>query len=169
MTGSLAKRAEGIYASLEPAHQEAIKPVFLRLVTVVDDAAPTRRRVGLSSLDDLDGQAGIDAFARNRMLVFDNDPDTRAPTVEVAHEALLAHWPRLAGWIDATRQDLILSRRLDEAIRDWESNEHDPSYLLSGGRLEQHQAWTTTTSLILTKREQEFLEESVSRDEALKR
>ena len=37
---------------------------------------------------------------------------TAAPTVEVAHEALLEQWDRLAGWIDEARDDLRTHRRL---------------------------------------------------------
>ena len=45
----------------------------------------------------------IDAFGKARLLTFDNDPATRAPTVEVAHEALLREWPRLREWLNETR------------------------------------------------------------------
>lgn len=168
VTGSLTRRAEAVYEGLDADQQSSIKQVFLRLVTVVEGASPTRRRVRITELGDLDAEQAIDAFARNRMLVFDNDPDTRAPTVEVAHEALLIEWPRLAGWIESTREDLTLSRRLDEAIRDWEANERDDAYLLTGGRLAQHQTWTSGTSLLLTEREQGFLASSTAYEESLR-
>ena len=169
VTGSVARRAETIFKGLSGEEQSRIKQVFLRLVTVVDDGAPTRRRIRMTELPDLDAQPGIESFAKNRLLVFDNDPETRTPTVEVAHEALLTHWPRLADWIDAIRGDLTLSRRLDEAIRDWEDNAANDAYLLTGGRLAQHQSWTSSTSLVLTTRQEEFLEASRIWDEELKR
>lgn len=164
VAGSVARRAEAVYESLDVDQRSAVKQLFLRLVAVADDATPTRRRVRLGEVADLEAEPWIEAFARNRMLVFDNDPDTRAPTVEVAHEALLTEWPRLAGWIEAAREDLTLSRRLDESITDWEENDEDDAYLLTAGRLAQHQAWTSNTSLILTDRESDFLEASTSRD-----
>ena len=37
----------------------------------------------------------IDAFAEYRLLSMDNDPATRTPTVEVAHEAMLRRWQQL--------------------------------------------------------------------------
>jgi DNA-binding SARP family transcriptional activator/serine/threonine protein kinase/WD40 repeat protein len=165
VTGSLSKRAESIYGDLTGDGQSRIKQVLLRLVTIVDESAPTRRRVRLTDLDDLDAQASIDAFARSRLLVYDNDPETRTPTVEVAHEALLTHWPRLAGWIDGAREDLGMSRRLDEARRDWEGSGRDPGYLLTGGRLAQHQAWTSSTSLVLTEPDREYLSESIQHED----
>jgi DNA-binding SARP family transcriptional activator/WD40 repeat protein/serine/threonine protein kinase len=168
VSGSLARRAESIYHDLDDDERAAIQQVFLRLVTIVDESAPTRRRVRWGDLHDLGAEAGIEAFARSRMLVFDNDPDTRAPTVEVAHEALLTQWPRLAGWIEATREDLALQRRLTEAIQDWQDNDRDAAYLLTGGRLARHQGWTETTSLALTETEREFLGASIDHNRRLR-
>ncbi len=52
----------------------------------------------------------IETFGRHRLLSFDRDPDTREPTVEIAHEALLREWARLRGWIDEAREDPSGSR-----------------------------------------------------------
>jgi DNA-binding SARP family transcriptional activator/serine/threonine protein kinase/WD40 repeat protein len=168
VTGSVARRAEALYETLESDQKSALKQVLLRLVTVIDESAPTRRRVTLAELADLDADPVIDVFARNRMLTFDNDPDTRLPTVEVAHEALLTQWPRLAGWIETTREDLTLSRRLDETIDDWETHDRDDAYLLTGGSLAQHEAWTSSTVLVLSKRQTEYLENSSAHDETIR-
>ncbi|HEX6299748.1 MAG TPA: BTAD domain-containing putative transcriptional regulator [Acidimicrobiia bacterium] len=168
VTGSVARRAEALYETLESDQKSALKQVLLRLVTVIDEAAPTRRRVTLAELADLGADSVIDVFARNRMLTFDSDPDTRLPTVEVAHEALLTHWPRLAGWIETTREDLTLSRRLDETIDDWETHNRDDAYLLTGGRLAQHEAWTSSTVLTLSKRQMGYLENSSAHDETIR-
>ena len=48
----------------------------------------------------------IRRFGEAGLLTFDRDPVDNAPTVEVAHEALLAEWPRLRTWIDESRLDL---------------------------------------------------------------
>ena len=50
-----------------------------------------------------------------RLLTFDVDPSDREPTVEVAHEALLRHWPRLRGWLDEDREALRVHRHLTDA------------------------------------------------------
>ena len=42
----------------------------------------------------------IDQLGRQRFLAFDRDHASGAPTVEVAHEALLTEWERLRGWIE---------------------------------------------------------------------
>ena len=69
-------------------------------------------------------------FGRHRLLSFDRDPVTRGPTVEIAHEALLAEWDRLRGWIDANREDVRQQRRLAAAADEWQAAGRDADYLL---------------------------------------
>ncbi|MCP5042759.1 MAG: protein kinase, partial [bacterium] len=140
--GALARRADAICSHLDPDTLDSVRQALLRLTSMADDGRPTRRRTKLGDLDDLHLSDSLDAFVRSRLLVLDNDPETRSPTVEVAHEALLTEWPRLAAWIDAVRDDLVLSRRLAEACREWESSDRDDSHLLTGSRLVQLSAWT---------------------------
>ena len=168
VAGSLARRAETTFAALESAEQHALHQALLRLVTVADDAAPTRRRVRLSELDNLGAGNGIEAFMRARLLVGDTDPDTRTPTVELAHEALIDHWPRLAGWIDDVRDDLTQSRRLDEAVVEWQASGEADDFLLTSGRLAQHTAWSDESMLTLTPTEHEYLRRSRRHDDDLR-
>ena len=169
--GALAASAEHLYATRNADGREAVRQLFLRLVTLGEGSADTRRRVTTSELSTLEideraMRAAIDAFGRHRLLTFDRDPGTREPTVEVAHEALLGAWERLGGWIDEAREDVRMHRRLSEGAREWESNGNDPSFLLTGSRLDQFEAWGNATSLALGLDERGFLGASVTtRDE----
>jgi hypothetical protein len=94
VSGALGGRAEEIYAALSDPAQDAARQLFLRLVTLGEGAEDTRRRVDRTELSSMEvDQAAmteaIDAFGSSRLLSFDRDPRTGAPTVEVAHEALL--------------------------------------------------------------------------------
>ena len=53
-------------------------------------------------------------------------------TVEVAHEALIRHWPTLREWLDEDREGRLLHRRLTEAAQEWEALGRDPGALLRG-------------------------------------
>src|SRR5262245_18049248 len=108
----------------------------------------------------------IDAFGKHRLLSFDRDPDTSAPTVEVAHEALLRAWGRLRGWIDTARVDVIAHRRLASEADEWELGGRDPSFLLRGTRLAQLETWAGATSLALSAGERGFLAASVEARDA---
>jgi WD40 repeat protein len=165
--GALAARGEQLYAARDAVGREAVRQLFLRLVTLGEGAADTRRRVLRSEVSGLDVapeamESALDAFGRYRLLTFDRDPATREPTVEVAHEALLRSWPRLRGWIDAGREDVRMLRRLADATTEWERNEREPSYLLRGSRLDQFETWVEGTDLAVRRAELGYLRASVA-------
>ncbi len=160
--GALATRAEELYGQLDRVGREAARQVFLRLVTVQETAEDTRRRVQKRELRALgvDPQMldqVLERFGEYRLLTFDRDPLTRGPTVEVAHEALLTEWGRLRDWITERREDLLLHRRLAEAVAEWEASSKSAEFLLQRGRLDQFESWAAGTDLLLTASEREFL------------
>jgi DNA-binding SARP family transcriptional activator/WD40 repeat protein/tRNA A-37 threonylcarbamoyl transferase component Bud32 len=162
VSGAVGRRAEQVHDSLSDAGRRAIQPALLRLVTVDDEARDLRRRVALhelmsSSSDASELEAATTSFASERLLTIDRDPLTRSATVEVAHEALLREWPRLRGWIEAQRDDLITRRRLHAALADWVASQRDDSYLPTGGRLDELLRWADSTAVQLTANEREFL------------
>jgi hypothetical protein len=166
--GALAASAEHLYTTRHPAGRHAVRQLFLRLVTLGEGAADTRRRVKLSELSTIEVDASamesaLDTYGRHRLLTFDRDPSTREPTVEVAHEALLGAWDRLRGWIDEGREDVRMHRRLSDGAAEWERSGHDPSYLLAGSRLDQFGSWGSSTSLSLGLEERAFLAASTTR------
>ena len=119
----------------------------------------TRRRVlrsellGLSSNGSRSSaiQTAISAFGRFRLLTFDHDPDTREPTVEVAHEALLREWGLLRRWLEESRADIRTQRQVTRSAAEWEASGRDSSFLVPGGaRLEQFMAWRERPTLAHT-------------------
>jgi WD40 repeat protein len=170
--GALGRRAESIHLELDEEGRTVARQMFLRLVNVVESGRDTRRRVRIVELRRLGFpeellDSVLESFGEHRLLTFDQDPVTRGPTVEVAHEALFAEWDRLNTWISEQREDLLLRSRLAEALAEWESAERAESYLLTGGRLTQHEAWTSATELSLTTAEREFLAQSRMREDQL--
>ena len=170
ISGAVAGRAETLYRGLDDPGQQAVRQLFLRLVTL-GDAADTRRRVERAELDTLDVDQGrlalsIDAYGAARLLSFDRDPRTEAPTVEVAHEALLSRWARLQEWIAAARDDLRAHQRLSSAAREWRDVDRDPSLLMRGAQLERFASWAAESGIAQTDLEREYLAESVAAREA---
>jgi len=168
--GALARRAEDTFRGLSDPAKEASRHMFLRLVAIGKGGHDTRRRVLRSDLTSLHEdsrpmEVALDAFGRARLLSFDRDPDTRAPTVEVAHEALLREWQRFREWIEGAREDVAVQRRLAGAMHDWRDAARDPSFLMSGARLEQFEGIVHGSTLGLTLDEREFIEASVSERE----
>jgi serine/threonine protein kinase/WD40 repeat protein/DNA-binding winged helix-turn-helix (wHTH) protein len=164
LTGALARRADELHQSAEPAEQEAIRHLFGRLITLGEGSEDTRRRVELDELAvDPPTQRVIDLFGAARLFTFDHDPSTRAPTVEVAHEALIREWPRLRGWLDDDRQGLRVHRHLTSSAVAWVERGRDDGDLYRGVRLDAAEAWTTSAAPALNPLESEFLEASVAR------
>jgi WD40 repeat protein/transcriptional regulator with XRE-family HTH domain len=170
VSGALAASAETIYSRLTPQRQAAARQLFLRLVTPGMGVADTRRRAGRGELDALIGEGALAeltaAFGQARLLTFDHDPASRAPTVEVAHEALLRGWPRLREWIDSSREALLTERRLALAAGEWAQSGYDPSYLVAGARLEQFVALAASEEVAMTSGERAYLEASRAAAEA---
>ncbi len=165
LAGSIGRRAETIFASLDDAARESARQVFLRLVSVQDDGADARRRVRRTELDQsvvaadsLD--AVLAAYGRHRLLTFDRDPASRSPTVELAHEAVLTEWARYRSWVGDARDDLITRRRLETATHEWLNAGSDASYLYGGGRLELAESWAATSGFQITDDEHRFLDAS---------
>jgi WD40 repeat protein/class 3 adenylate cyclase len=165
ISGALGRRAEELYAELADGGKEAARQLFLRLVALGEGTEDTRRRVPraeVASLD-VDQQAMatvLDTYGASRQLSFDRDAGTRAPTIELAHEAMLTAWPRLHRWIDVAREDLRTERRVAAAAREWSEAGQDPSFLLGGSRLEQSETWQATSGLAVTPEEREYLDAS---------
>ena len=166
--GVLSRRADDLFHRLTLHEQEAARQLFLRLVTITEQEQWSRRRVPASEIVAIDVdvvtmQSVIDELGRHRFLSFDRDHGTGAPTVEVAHEALLSEWDRLRGWIDEGRVDIARRATLDTALAEWSQSERDIDYLLSGKRLAEFERWRDTTTMRLTTVEQEYLDASLAR------
>jgi DNA-binding SARP family transcriptional activator len=137
IAGALATRAETLYADSDTAERAAIRSLFGRLTVPHETSADLRRRVPISDLgDDEPTHSALERFGTARLLTFDRDPTSRAPTVEVAHEALLRAWPRAADWL---RSDRDLRRTVDSigaAATTWELGGRQSGDLLRDRRLD---------------------------------
>lgn len=167
VSGALGRRAEEIYQQLDADDREIARQVFLRLVAVSAEGEATRRRVLQSELLTLSTdrprlQQVIAAFGQARLLTFDYEPVTRAPTVEIAHEALLRVWERLRDWLDDSREDLLVQRRLALAASAWDSSRRDASFLATGTQLAQYEHLMNNRALALNDSEIGYLQASLA-------
>ncbi len=172
--GALAQRAESLFAELGERGRTAMHQALLRMVSIEEGGARVRRRVARSELRALEvDQAALDdglrRFGAHRLLTFDSDPVSRAPTVEVAHESLIGQWERLRRWVDEESEQLVVRRRLAAARQEWAEAGEDGAYLLTGRRLAQFDDWASRTDLALSSDERAFLERSRAHDEARSR
>lgn len=170
VSGALAQRASEIYSTLNTEDSELTRQAFLRMITINEDGTATRRRIdwkelllGIQHPDKLN--AVINAFSRYRLLTSDRDPVTRTPTLEIAHEALIAAWAQLKLWIEQNRFDLQKRQLLRLAVEEWKNSQRDRSYLASGARLAEFETLLNHPIISLNPEELSYIGSSVHQRE----
>lgn len=168
VAGALAKRADEIYDDLPEEQQIIAARIFPRLVRLGEGTEDTRRRVLLADLfaseeDVSPVRETVDAFADFRLLTTTSDPETRRPTVEIAHEALIRRWQRLQEWLNANRDALRTQARLGVATQQWLENNMDESFLATGARLASFRELLENDITSLNTSEQAYLQTSINK------
>jgi hypothetical protein len=139
VSGALSRYAEHIYSRFDTDDQECTRRILLRLVQPGRDTADTRCRAMRAEFSDEDWQL-VQELADARLLVLDQD-QTGRETVELAHEALLGHWPRLKEWLVDDRAFRLWRQRLRRAAQDWQQDARREDHLLRGTLLAEAEAW----------------------------
>ena len=154
--GAVARLAESAYEQLSDTERDAARRIFLRLV-VSDGDTVTRRRADVEEFDPERDELSlrvITRLARDRLLTLGDG------TVEIAHEALVREWPRLAAWLEEDHQGRHVRQQLGESARHWGGRGRDPSELFRGARLLATLDWAGAHAPELNELEREFLAES---------
>jgi WD40 repeat protein len=165
----IAQTADEIHEGLPDTDRARMRELFIQLTRLGDegDARNTRRRVALADImvtdeDRAPLESLVARLADARLVVTSTDPATGSTQVEVAHEALLHHWPRLHDWIEANRAALKLGQELQGSARDWERSGRDAAYLEHRGlRLEEVRGLLAEQRLKLYRLDREYVEACV--------
>lgn len=166
---AIAETADSIYDGLAEDDRARMRAVFVRLTRVDDSATAgearrdTRQRVAKSELipagtDSAPYVALIAHLADARLLVTNISPSTQQEEVEVVHEALIRHWPRLTQWLEQQRDSLALREALNKAARDWTKRRRNRQWLLhAGSRLRECDELLKRFPGLFNQVEQEYL------------
>ncbi|MFD9435770.1 hypothetical protein [Streptomyces sp. NPDC060002] len=162
--GAIATSAEDVYGGLSSQQGHLARRILLRLIAPGDGTADTRRPASRAELA-CGTQDVLERLVTARLVTLDGD------TLELAHEALITGWPRLAGWIEEGRERLRAQRRLGEAARGWEELARDPGALYRGARLSRAEELFATKEHDepgddLTRQERAFLTASLAARDA---
>lgn len=100
--GAIGTRAEKVFNALNEQEQSAFTKTFNNLLDIKRSGKAVRRRANLAYFaSDLSATNLVNALTDARLLTKNRDSEGNA-TVEIAHDALLEKWPKLAGWIATT-------------------------------------------------------------------
>jgi energy-coupling factor transporter ATP-binding protein EcfA2 len=153
ITHSIARTAEAVYTGLDGVRQRLAKNLFLRMISPGEDTGGTKRRIPRHELDaeDTDLDVVLERLVTARLITVDSDG------IDIGHEALIQHWPRLRDWLATDRDSLRVHRQLTEATDTWEALDHDDGALYRGARLAAAEEWAPRHGDELTGRERGFL------------
>jgi WD40 repeat protein len=159
---AVASTAEQVYADCDEGERQILRGIFLRLVAIGDGTPDARRRVPPDELPADGASALVEKLARARLVTVDEG------SVQLAHEALIRFWPRLAEWLAEGRDGLRVQRRVSDAAAEWARQGRDPALLYRGTPLAAARTWGDRDAGLtgLTSAEQEFLDASSAAEAA---
>lgn len=154
---ALARTADTVYGELSIDQRRVARQLFLRLIAPGEGTEDTKRRVRRDEIDERPATLEVlEKLAAARLVAVDRD------RIEIAHEALIRHWPRLRGWLDDDREVLRAHRQLIQATEVWEAHDQDRGSLLRGARLTTAEKLAAGEQVAFTDREFAFVRASVA-------
>lgn len=159
---ALANTADRLYNNLNPAEQLTTRRILLKMVRPTQGLDVVRNRVLRKQLyDPTLAPARVDHvvnhLVRERLIRLLPGDSAANDQLEIAHEALVRHWPRLIGWLEEDRVFLRHRLRLTQMAEQWESLQRDESALIRGVVLEEAQQYADLSDL-----EKAFVEASIA-------
>src|SRR5262245_56399696 len=144
---ALARAADAVYDAMIPEDQTTARRILLLVGLAVDDRhEPTRMRVRRSQLLGSGEDPGrvervLDRLIGARLLRQSASEPGAPAEVEVAHEALVRNWPRLAEWLQEAQASLGERRRLEAKALDWVRRDRTRLALLDEVELREAERW----------------------------
>ncbi len=140
VAGALSAHAERVAGTVRGPDGDdgPLRELCTRLATTARDGRVLRRPVRLEELPTTLHPL-VAVLAAARLVVVSGGAG--GGTVELAHQSLIDHWPRLRGWLAADREFLAWRSDLDAARERWEAAGRDDGALLRGAALETAGEW----------------------------
>lgn len=143
---ALARSADAVYHSFSAEDQQIARRILLRLARPLSGAEPGVRAVRLSSLQknmQSDEQVKrvitrLQAAGLVRMRVGAMPDDTQ---IEIAHDALVRHWPTLVNWLRTEQSALEVRRNLETKAQEWVRLGRGNAALLDAVALAEAERW----------------------------
>ena len=152
VAGAIGRTADQIWERLDDDQRRAARQLLLGLVHTADGTADTRRLATWAELgDDPLTRQVVSTFADGRLLTVDERG------VELAHEALIRTWDRLAVWLEESRDELRTRERIEAAAREWERAGRHPDLLYRGTPLAAALEWRASLTHSLPEPSESFL------------
>ena len=155
---AIVKQADKLVDRLDQNERAAVPGLFTALVQVGEQRSDLRRRARFAELTKA-ARTVARRFADARLLVTSRDFRNGEELVEVAHEALLRHWPKLKEWVASRRDALLTIRQLQSDCAGWLARGKPKGYVWSHERAREAAAAFAELGdeLVLSSDERAFL------------
>jgi DNA-binding SARP family transcriptional activator/WD40 repeat protein len=155
LAGALEAAAEECYSRLDDAERGAARHVLVRMA-LRTGSGWVRRPITLVQTEPVDAaeQQALAALISARLVVASDE------RVEIAHDALFVHWPRLREWLDERSIAADLLQHLDQSATVWRSAGNQEADLYRGPRLSAATDWRAEHPEDVSSGEAEFLDAS---------
>ncbi|GAA5158318.1 hypothetical protein GCM10023321_37920 [Pseudonocardia eucalypti] len=163
VAGAVAQHAERVIARLpEPARAEVRRlcTALARPDQLLHGDRFARRAVPLNQLPPAQNEL-VPGLARDRLLVVGGPPG--GELVELAHQALIDHWPRLRDWLAEDRDFLSWREQLGANRQRWEAASKEHGALLRGTALATATEWLSARRADLTPADLDYVRRSTAR------
>ncbi len=147
---ALARRADEAMAGLAGEDERMVaRRIFLRLVQLLDGRDDVRRQQRRSDLYSEDSDPAVFDRVLQRLIdarlvictMDESTEDPEAARIDLAHEAIIAGWPALRGWIAERRAAEYVRRQLEAGAQNWVRLGRGRGGLLDEAELGQAKAW----------------------------
>jgi WD40 repeat protein len=179
MGGALAQHAEATLKRLGTEREGIVRELFRNLVTPEGTRATRGTDELLSVFGATRGEAAavLDALVMSRLLTAYDAPErvlagathekatatshrmpsaSGAQQIEIAHESLLTHWPRLVRWQTQDADGAQLRDQLRQAARLWDDRARPDELLWTGASYLDYRAWRARYPGRLSSLEEDF-------------
>jgi WD40 repeat protein len=133
VAGVVATHAEAVVAGFDPADADRLRRLFTALAGPDRDGRFVRRPLRWTEVA-TDLRPLVLRLAAGRLVVVERGPDGQE-TIQLAHQALIAHWPRLRDWLTEDRDFIALRDQVGQQRERWEATGRDDGALLRGAAL----------------------------------
>jgi len=120
VAGALARHADAVLLGMSPAQTSLARTLLLRLVTPQNTRRVMERDALLSGLDAQANEV-LQMLVEGRLVIARGRTGTAEEgQVEIAHEAMIAAWGRLARWLEEARDELGVLVQAEQAAELWD-------------------------------------------------
>jgi hypothetical protein len=155
LDAALALKADSVLNRLDAGRQAIAMRIFLRLLQFGDDGRTTRRQQSLAAVSaaEFDRESfakTVELLCGASLVVLSGGSGQGGTRIDISHDALIQHWPRVDQWTAQYRAAELTRRWLQSKAADWAEAGEGLTCLLERPELNRAKTWRHDYAVELT-------------------